>query len=242
LKIFIATPMYGGNAKAIYVLSIIRLIEALTKAGHEISYDFIMNESLITRARNALASNFLNSECDAMLFIDADLHFKADDVVKMIESGEEFIGGVYPLKTINWDNVKRAAISGKENIEDFAATYVVSLVPGIEELYLDQPTEVEYLGTGMMFLSRKVLEEMAPHCETYYDARQQNDFENIEDIPKITEFFKTEITEEGLLLSEDYSLCHRWRKLGNKVYAALWVDMMHSGEHLYYGPISSLKN
>jgi hypothetical protein len=54
MHVRIATPMYGGNCKGIYVDSVMALTFALARDGHEVSFSKIYNESLITRARNNL--------------------------------------------------------------------------------------------------------------------------------------------------------------------------------------------
>ena len=57
--IFIATPMYGGQCYGFYVQSIMTLQKMCTDNGVDVSFSFMLNESLITRARNAMAHNFL---------------------------------------------------------------------------------------------------------------------------------------------------------------------------------------
>jgi hypothetical protein len=86
--------MYGGNCKGVYTESLINLLLVLSKAGHQVVYTKIYNESLITRARNSLVREFYLSKSDALLFIDADHGFNADDVLRMINSGKDLIGAI----------------------------------------------------------------------------------------------------------------------------------------------------
>jgi hypothetical protein len=51
----------------------------------------------------------------------------------------------------------------------------------------------------------------------------------------VTEYFKTDITEDGILLSEDYYFCRKYRELGGTVYAAPWVKIVHAGEYIFNG-------
>jgi hypothetical protein len=51
-KLFVATPMYGGNASGIYTRSMCDLTAFWVKYGIEVRSYFLFNESLITRARN----------------------------------------------------------------------------------------------------------------------------------------------------------------------------------------------
>jgi hypothetical protein len=69
MKIRIATPMYGGNAKSVYITSTTNLVNELTRAGHTVEQMSLTNESLITRARNTIAHSFLASDCDALCLL-----------------------------------------------------------------------------------------------------------------------------------------------------------------------------
>lgn len=232
VKIFIATPMYGGNCKGIYTESLINLIVALANKGHQTVYSKVYNESLITRARNALVYEFEKTDCDALLFIDSDHWFDADHVVKMIESGVDLIGAIYPMKNINWDMVRNAALQGKEDLSLYSGFFSANLPKGQVTIKLDEPLEVVNVATGMMFIRRNVFEAMKPRCKTYahHGATGAIDFNQ-----SVTEYFATEVDENGILLSEDYYFCRKWQDLGNKVYAAPWVNITHAGDYNFPG-------
>lgn len=228
MKICIATPMYGGNCKGVYTESLINLLVVLSKAGHQVVYTKIYNESLITRARNSLVREFYLSNSDAMLFIDADHGFSAEDVLKMIESGKDLIGAIYPMKNINWEDVRNAALLNKQNLADYSGFFSANFPVGQNTINLHEPVEVVNVATGMMFITKKVFDTMAPNCKTYAFSGNTGamEFDN-----KVTEFFATEIDEEGVLLSEDYYFCKKWQELGGTVYAAPWVRISHSGDY-----------
>jgi hypothetical protein len=227
MKICIATPMYGGNCKGVYTESLINLLVALSKAGHEVVYTKIYNESLITRARNALVREFYLTDSDAMLFIDADHGFSATDVVRMVESGKDLIGAIYPMKNINWEDVRHAALLNKENLADYSGFFSANLPLGLNTINLNEPIEVVNVATGMMFITRKVFDAMAPNCKTYAPHGKTGEMDMNSEV---REFFATEI-EDGVLLSEDYYFCKKWQELGGIVYAAPWVRITHSGDY-----------
>lgn len=233
MKICVATPMYGGNAKSMYVASTIELLNKLAINGHQVFQTVITNESLITRARNSLVHEFLKSDADAILFIDADHGFIADDILRMIESGKDLIGGIYPMKAINWNNVRKAALAGKENLEEYAGFFAVNFLSEAQTFQYYEPFKVRDVGTGMMFITRKVFEELKPVCNKYKNNSISNG--RIEDT-YITEYFTTTIDPDGeILLSEDYAFCRMWRELGNDVYAAPWVRLTHAGDYNFSG-------
>jgi hypothetical protein len=227
--------MYGGNAKSVYVTSLSNLTTKLALAGHTISQINLTNESLITRARNTLAHSFMLSDFDALLFIDGDHSFDADDIIKMVESGKDLIGAIYPMKSINWSAIKNAVLLGKENLEQYSGIFAVNMLDESQTFNPNEPFKVLDVGTGMMFITRKVFEEVKPLCKTY-KSNSIGSFIPFGD--EVIEYFTTTITEKGLLLSEDYAFCAMWRSLGNDVWAAPWVKITHAGEYNFSGYFS----
>ena len=232
MKISIATPMYGGNCKGVYTDSLINLIFQLSQRGHQVRYLKIYNESLITRARNSLVKQFLTTDDEALLFIDSDHAFDVPDVIKMIESGKDLIGAIYPMKGINWTTVRQAVLMGEENLAIHSGFFSANLKQGTTTITPQEPIVVDNIGTGLMFITRKVFDEMTPNCDTYAYSGSDG-FMNLDD--KVIEYFKTEIDEIGVLLSEDFYFCRQWQKLGGDVYAAPWVRITHAGEYEFTG-------
>jgi len=235
MKIFIATPMYGGMCTGQYTSSLLELVGSLGSLGHEVIYSKVYNESLITRARNTIANEFLASDCDHLLFIDADHGFKANEIIKMIDSDVDLIGAIYPMKSLNWDRIVAAHELGNKDLEKYSGYFSANLKTtkdGKTTIVLDKPFEVENVATGMMLIKRNVFEKMIPNCKTYSPAKSNG---IIEHDKKVYEFFKTDIDEEGILLSEDYYFCKKWQELGGKVYAAPWVQITHFGSYEFSG-------
>jgi hypothetical protein len=221
-------------AKSVYVAGISDLTRELSSRGHTVSHTSITNESLITRARSTLANEFMKTDFDGLLFIDADHGFSAEDVANMVESGKDLIGAPYPMKSINWENVRKAALAGKENLEIYSGLFAINFLDEEQTFKANEPFKVKDIGTGMMFIRRNVFEKLREVCDTYK-------FNTIGDtIPfgeEIVEYFKTIITPEPekVLLSEDYAFCHMWRELGGDVWAAPWVRISHAGEYNFTG-------
>jgi hypothetical protein len=71
--LFVATPMYGGMCIGNYTAALMQMPLVVSKAGIKMYYTYMMNESLITRARNSLAYDFLASDATHLMFIDADI-------------------------------------------------------------------------------------------------------------------------------------------------------------------------
>jgi hypothetical protein len=237
MKIFIATPMYGGMCTGQYAQGLLDLVGALHNSGHSAMYGKTYNESLITRARNTLVHEFLSTDCEYLLFIDADHGFNSSEILKMINSDVEIIGAIYPMKGINWPRVQSAIESGIQNeeLEKYTGYFSANLKSDENNsvtVVLDKPLQVDNVATGMMLIKREVFEKMIPTTETYAGAASSGEIDfNV----KHYDFFRTEIDEKGILLSEDYYFCKKWEELGGKVYAAPWVQITHFGAYEFSG-------
>lgn len=233
--ITIATPMYGGMCSGVYMKSIIELVKALAKDNHNVNFIDIANESLITRARNLLTELFLRTNSDYLLFIDADEGFAPDGVVKMINEGVDLIGAAVPMKGINWDRVRKAAKEDKPNLENFTAIYNVNMNADQKNKLKEDPqkiVEVDYMGTGLMLISRKVFETIKKHVPQYRCDQQQ--IGSILFGDPIYDFWQAVIDHDSeRLLSEDYQFCKLWKQSGGKIYLAPYVRVQHVGTYWF---------
>lgn len=239
-KLFISTPMYGGQCFGFYTQSLLQLNNILRDNNITSMMSFMFNESLITRARNALAHQFLKTDCTHLFFIDADIRFHAPDVIKMIEADKDIICGIYPKKEINWGSVKRAMDSGVSNdeLKWHTGSFVVNLVgyAGEVTVPVNEPVEIWNGGTGFMIIKREVFEKLADLVPSY--TNDVTDLSGNIKADEIKEFFATSI-EPGTnrLLSEDYHFCRLWRENGGKIYAAPWAHLAHVGSYVFEGAL-----
>lgn len=102
--LFVATPCYGGMVHQGYMRSVIELLQTGPALGVRVSVEIQGYDSLITRSRNTLVAKFLNTPGATHLrFVDADIAFEAEQIVRMLRFGEDVVAGVCPLKMICWD-------------------------------------------------------------------------------------------------------------------------------------------
>jgi len=238
-KIFVATPMYGGQCFGYYTQSVLQLNNHFRDNNITSMFSFMFNESLITRARNALVNAFLKTDCTHIFFIDSDIGFNPADVIRMIEADKEVIGGIYPKKEINWSSVKRAMDNGVpfEQLKHHTGSFVVNLVgyAGEVTVPVHEPCEIYNAGTGFLLIKREVFETLSPLVPIY-----KNDVHDLGNTmvgqEEIKEFFATSIEPETQrLLSEDYHFCYIYRKAGGKVWAAPWAVLTHNGMYSFEG-------
>jgi hypothetical protein len=240
-KIFIATPMYGGLCVGGYTVGLLNSVQEFMRNGMQLYYAHMMNESLITRARNTLAYDFLDTDATHLMFIDADITFNPADIVSMVNADKDIICGLYPKKEMNWKTVAEAVKSGVEyqDLPSYTGSFVVNLVGDAAQATGDvnEPMEIDNGGTGFMLIKRNVFETLKLTVPTYTNDQilivDKNPVKKI-----IHEFFATSIDEvSNRLLSEDYHFCKIARQAGFRVYAAPWANLSHSGTYNFSGTL-----
>jgi hypothetical protein len=241
-QLFVATPMYGGMCNGQYTLGMIQMVSVFTQARVPFQYAYMMNESLITRARNSLAYDFMQSDATHLMFIDADIGFNPADIIRMINANKDIICGIYPKKEIDWMQVDRAVKAGvpPQELHKHTGAFVVNLVNDATsaEGNVNEPIQISNGGTGFMLIQRKVFEGLLGKVPTY-----MNDMflaVDTERKPKVIhEFFATSIdaTSGNRLLSEDYHFCKIAREQGYTVWAAPWAQLVHCGAYNFSGAL-----
>jgi hypothetical protein len=253
-KLFVATPMYGGMAHGLYIKSCLDLQNVMSKYGIETKFSFLFNESLITRARNYLVDEFLRSECTHLLFIDSDINYSAQDVVALMALDKDVIGGPYPKKAINWENVAKAARQHPDmepqELEKLVGQYVFNVVKGTKSFSVTEPLEVMEIGTGFMLVKREVFDKMKdayPNIHYKPDHVGQKNFDGSRYIHAYFDTvidYKESITGGGSdrYLSEDYMFCQMWRKIGGQIYLCPWMKTQHVGTYAFSGNMPAVAN
>jgi len=242
-NIFFATPCYGGVITDQYFLSMFKTSQELMKYGINFRITTLRNESLVTRARNILVAMFLDSDATHLMFIDADIEFDAESVVRMLALDKPIIAGAYPKKVVDWEQVKQAALRGEKDVSTFGAQYAINFKfndPVTKQLTVDRgAVEVLDASTGFFMIKREVIEKMIQH---YPELHYKNDSSIDTRFNKhCYALFDTMIDpEDNRYLSEDYTFCRRWQKMGGK----MWIDpstrLNHVGAFTFAGDLSKI--
>lgn len=205
--VLIATPAYGGMVTTAYMQSVLDAAATLPDDGISIATLLHHGESLVTRARNHCVSRFLESGCTDLLFIDADIDFAPENILRLVRSEHDVAAAPYPLKKVG-------------------AGTVVNAIGPIED---DGFCPAEEAGTGFMLIRRPVIEEM---IQRYGMLAYWTD-QHGEPGRKAYALFDTSLHMERYL-SEDYTFCRRWRKLGGKIMVdRLGPPLGHFGSYRY---------
>ena len=250
-KLFVATPMYGGNCSGMYTKSTNDLAMACAKNGIELKFYYLFNESLITRARNYCVDEFLRSDCTHLMFIDSDIGFDYKDVLYLMqitepETGLDIVTGPYPKKTISWEKVKKASDMGygADNpfqLEHFVGDFVFNPDSNVKSFKLNEPIKIKEGGTGFMMIHREAFEKYA---EAYPELKYKPDHartEHFDGTRMITAFFDTVIDPESKrYLSEDYMFSQWARAIGLNVWMCPWMKLRHVGTYTFGGSLQAM--
>ena len=234
--IVVATPCYGGLVTQTYMTSVLKLVQHA--AGGDLDLDVVLlgGDALISRARSLLVAHMLdNPRATHLLFIDADIGFEVEQVLRLMRFGKDFVAGFYPVKQIDWQQVPRRALEG-EPLTSAGLTYVGTLCSGEALRLEDGFATAVYAGTGFQLIRREVFGRM---MAAYPELR----FRKAHDIAhraapsdKMFALFDCLIEPEtGVYLSEDYAFCRRWRTIGGEIWLDTRSRLTHSGPQSFVG-------
>ena len=245
-SLFVATPMYGGQCHGLYMKACLDLQSICMAYGIQVKFSFLFNESLITRARNYLADEFIHrSDCTHMLFLDSDIHFNPQDVIALLALNKEVIGGPYPKKAIKWRAVKKAMEKNPEIdvgvLEKLTGDYVFNPVKGTAQFNVTDPLEVLEIGTGFMMVTKKAMKKFAESYSQYMYKPDHVRTEHFDGSREILMAFQAEVDPKSKrYLSEDYWFCQKAQEINLKTWFCPWMKMQHVGTYIFGGSLADL--
>jgi hypothetical protein len=210
-KVHIAMPCYGGMLTESTFMSFIKWANTARQLGIDWTLETMVNESLISRARNTLTAKFLDMpDATHLFFVDADIGWEPWHLLVLLNRDVDVIGGLYPMKTmpIKW------VVNGFEGAEE-----------GTDGLQ-----EVSKAGTGFLLMKKHVFEKMKSHPAV---KQYKND---IGLDPKYDAHLKTYFdtaVRQNRYYSEDWTFCENWRDLGGRIWVDKRVLLRHSGSYVF---------
>jgi hypothetical protein len=234
--VLLATPCYGGLVNQAYMLSVCTLLQAAADGGFTLDLALLANDALIPRARSTLLAAFMDlPQATHLLFVDADIAFSLEQFRRMLAFDKDFVAGLYPLKTIDWDAVPKRVVTG-EKLDGAGLSYVGTLLDAADRKVEDGFATAKYAGTGFQLIKRIVFERLiAAHPELRFTsihalAREAPKSSNLYAL-----FDCLIEPDTGVYLSEDYAFCRRWRALGGEIWLDLKSKLTHVGPDHFKG-------
>lgn len=205
-KILVCTPTYDSKVTTEYMNSV---TEYLLKSNISVYYTFYSNDSLVTRARNAMFTDFYNlmktDEFTNLLWQDSDIYMSSEGLERIVNTGLDIIGPAVPLKNLA-----------------FSDWGIPCAVSGVYEDLGDYIYKANQLGTGIMMLSKKIVEMIVEYCEDnlqYYIDYKHN--------KKIYDVFRVGVDKDFVYQSEDWYLCDLLKNMGQDIYVDSGSLVMH---------------
>jgi predicted O-methyltransferase YrrM len=220
----LATPVVEKPCCA-YTNSIAGTIEALVRDNVRYHLRQLQGCCHVDDARNYLIRDFLQSECTDLFFIDADMGWIPNNVLRALKAPGDIVAGIYCHKG-DKETYPFHPFSGETRQNDFGLF------------------EMPKAATGFMRIRRNVVEalyerEKAKGRLIWLDG--DNEQQNRLPVARICERgFVRELGLEGLSANEasqsgDYVLCLKARQLGFKVFTDPEMWFSHSGEKVWSG-------
>jgi len=227
MKLFIATPAYGGMICMNYFMSSVGTFGRL----HSESVEFYMfatsSEALISRARNTCVTAAMEWGADKLLFIDADIGWTWEDMRALIRSDKLVVGGTYPMKVnpklpiaLNYNVLpEHSHLWNTKSLEEHKRVKALA-DPVTGEL------SISHLPTGFMMIDMSVFEKLKSRVGTYLDHWPDKPPQRNYD------FFPVRIKDE-ILESEDWAFCSICRENGIEIHLNTNIICTHMGSYVY---------
>ena len=192
-------------------------------------------------ARNTFASIVMNDKSYThLLFVDADMGFMPEAVMKLIRSGHAVTGCVYPTRQLNLVKFHAASrsITSPEQAQLAAAEYVA--VAALERndrgqyVVQDGFVRTRRIGMGITLIRREALEELAQKLPELVSSSDKDRYYAKAVKGPVLQCFAN-IYADGVLSSEDASFCKRWIQCGGEIWALIDQTVIHVGRYKFPG-------
>ena len=226
-KVYVAMPCYS-DMKVETCVSLIDTFSALGGSGIECKFKSVKS-SLVTHGRNLLTTGFLDSGFDYMLFVDADVEFSPEAVMRMLVPEKDIVCTPYRNKEDPWVDRYSVKFKDKDNIKILEWDLV----------------EIEEGPAGLMLIHRRVYEKL---MEKYPELKIKFNEATREKMNKeigtkddaidkyMYNFWDTTFRlDTGEWKGEDLAFCERVKAAGFKIYANLDSWTTHHGSYGWKG-------
>lgn len=205
MKISVGLPVYDGNLSYQLASCLLTEVSLATQRGDVLNIRFLPSCTNLAVGRNCLVKEFMESDDDRLVFLDADVTFKPGELLRVAHHPVDFVGGAYRLK------------QAKEQ-------YPIYLMREPTEPGPNGLIQVVMVPTGFLSLSRDVFTRFKEH----YPGREY-DIHGV----KFYCYFQIPFVD-GALYTEDSYFCREWREKGEIIYLDPELNLTHWQGNLPY--------
>ncbi len=215
MSIMIALPCHGGIVSEKTTMSLFNLGKLLVRNNIPHGLLTQANSSLITQGRSKIANFFINNtDHEYLFFLDSDIGFNPEDVLKLLSHQVDIVSGAYPMKTI-------------------PVRYCINIQQPEER----QGDLVKITGNGMGFVlvHRNVFLKMAqnfPELKYIPSTDDSNVPPTSQELNNSYHYFMEQKLDNAFM-SEDKSFFYRARMLEYDVWLDTSIQLQHIGSHIF---------
>lgn len=175
-------------------------------------------DSLVDRGRDRAAAVVMeNDDITHLLFIDADIEFRPEDVVRLLAAGKQLVVGAYRKKN---------------DRDEYAIAWLPDAGECLHQCETSGCVKIARAGTGFMLIERGVLERLATAMpDIGYDDTSVHG-----EVRPMHAFFE-HVRRGRKRFSEDYEFCQRWLDIGGEIWMDPALTLGHWGPHPWRGSI-----
>ena len=215
MSIMIALPCHGGIVSEKTTMSLFNLGKLLVRNNIPHGLFTQANSSLITIGRSKIANFFINNtEHEYLFFLDSDIGFSPEDVLKLLSHKVDIVSGTYPMKTI-------------------PIRYCCDII--YPEQRKGDLIKIEGNGMGFVLIHRNVFLNMSKQYPelNYTPPKKDSNYQPTEKELYNSYHYFMEQKVENSFMSEDKSFFYRARMLEYDVWLDASIKLQHVGSHVF---------
>jgi hypothetical protein len=181
--------------------------------GVQVQISNVSGCSVVSRVRNLIADQFLESDADHLFMVDSDMSFNPDDIIRLLawSQTKPVVAGIGVAR-----KPEKVFFSMLDQDED-------------NNIFMDKMglVKAKRVGTGFIMIQRQVFELLRDaHPEWAYMDQNSG--------KKLYSYFDFKCTPDGYI-GEDYTFCDRVREHGFTVWIDPTIKLGHMGVHEFEG-------
>ena len=217
MSIMIGLPCNGGIVSEKTTLGLFNLAKVLVRNDVDHGILTLTNSSLITQARSKIANFFVNNtQHDYLFFLDSDIGFNGEDVLKLLSYKADIVSAAYPMKTI-------------------PERYCIDILQ--PEQRVGDLVKIGGNGMGFVLIHRNVFIDIAKKYPglKYIPSDYHSDTPHTEAEMNNSYHYFAEHRTQNSFMSEDKSFFYRAQEVGYTIWLDTTIKLNHTGYHIYQG-------
>lgn len=229
-----------------YTISLMKTIELMKKMKIELHIEFSMNEKPYISKNNLIAKAISNPKMTHVIFIDSQVSWNPNDIIKLLLSEKDIIGGVCPTgydMSILMENIKMKDLKKKYEKLNVSDELIIKSAISSYDMMLDDKQiheqkinisnnicKIGSIGTQFVLIRRNAIIRMMEHYRStkYMDTTgylQKNEKEHL--------YALFDTKNDNTFCNEDVVFFKKWKSIGGSIYinVSIILQMKNTEEY-----------